>query len=72
MAMVTIMAAFTVRALEEKPSVELWLGGDVNLGDGGRGQLQGIAGIVQGAVGIVNLEDPVAERSQLRTKRLQL
>jgi poly-gamma-glutamate capsule biosynthesis protein CapA/YwtB (metallophosphatase superfamily) len=32
------------------------------LGDGGQGQLQGIARIVQGAAGIVNLEGPVAVR----------
>lgn len=37
----------------------LWFGGDVNLGDGGEGQLQGIKGMVQGAAGIVNLEGPV-------------
>jgi poly-gamma-glutamate capsule biosynthesis protein CapA/YwtB (metallophosphatase superfamily) len=54
------------------PSVDLWLGGDVNLGDGGRGQLQGIAGIVQGAVGIVNLEGPIVERVQLRRGSLGL
>jgi hypothetical protein len=72
MAIVAIAATFTVSALEEKPSVELWLGGDVNLGDGGRGQLQGIARIVPGAVGIVNLEGPAVERSQLRTRTLQL
>jgi poly-gamma-glutamate synthesis protein (capsule biosynthesis protein) len=53
-------------------SVDLWLGGDVNLGDGGRKQMNGIAGIVQGAAGIVNLEGPVAEHSQLRTSGLRL
>jgi poly-gamma-glutamate capsule biosynthesis protein CapA/YwtB (metallophosphatase superfamily) len=72
MTIVTITAAFAVSALDEKRSVELWLGGDVNLGNGGRGQLHGIAGIVQNATGIVNLEGPVAERSELRTKTLQL
>ena len=40
----------------EEKTVDLWPGGDVTLGDGGRGQLDGISGIVQGAVGIVNLE----------------
>src|SRR5215813_7306094 len=45
----------------EEKTVDLWPGGDVTLGDGGRGQLDGISGIVQGAVGIVNLESPVAE-----------
>jgi hypothetical protein len=69
---VAITATFTVSALDEKPSVALWLGGDVNLGDGGRGQLQGMAGIVPGAAGIVNLEGPVAKHSQLRTRELQL
>jgi poly-gamma-glutamate synthesis protein (capsule biosynthesis protein) len=69
---VAIAATFAAKPREEKPSVELWLGGDVNLGNGGRGQLQGIAGIVQNATGIVNLEGPVAERSELRTKTLQL
>src|SRR5262249_34865013 len=53
-------------------SVELWLGGDVNLGDGGQEQLNGISGIVQGAVGIVNLEGPVAEQRQLKTQGLRL
>lgn len=53
-------------------SAELWLGGDVNLGDGGRGQLQGIAGIVQGAVGIVNLEGPVAQHLPRRPATLRL
>lgn len=56
----------------EEKAVDLWLGGDVNLGDGGHGQLQGMAGIVQGAVGIVNLEGPVVERSQLRRGTLGL
>jgi hypothetical protein len=53
-------------------SAELWLGGDASLGDGGRGQLDGIAGIVQGATGIVNLEGPVAERRQLRPGSLDV
>jgi len=51
---------------------DLWLGGDVNLGDGGRGQLQGISGIVQGAAGIVNLEGPVAKQRQLNHSGLRL
>lgn len=54
-----------------KPA-DLWLGGDINLGDGGRGQLQGISGIVQGAAGIVNLEGPVAERGKLNRSGLRL
>lgn len=52
--------------------VELWFGGDVSLGDGGRGQLDGIARIVQGDAGIVNLEGPSAERRQLRPGSLDV
>ena len=56
---------------EAEKSAELWLGGDVNLGDGGKEQLRAITGMVQGAVGIVNLEGPVSGR--LPTKdRLRL
>ena len=57
---------------QEKKSADLWMGGDVNLGDGGREQLQGISGIVQGDAGIVNLEGPVAEHSALRSTGLRL
>src|SRR5215469_14762924 len=53
-------------------TLELWLGGDVSLGDGGRGQLQGISGIVQGSAGIVNLEGPVTERPGLKAGSLRL
>jgi poly-gamma-glutamate synthesis protein (capsule biosynthesis protein) len=53
-------------------TADLWLGGDVSLGDGGRGQLQGISGIVQGSAGIVNLEGPVAERRPLKVGSLRL
>jgi poly-gamma-glutamate synthesis protein (capsule biosynthesis protein) len=60
-AMAAIVALTACHRAPEKP-VELWLGGDVNLGDGGKGQLRDIAGIVQGATGIVNLEGPVADR----------
>jgi hypothetical protein len=49
------------RAPKAEKTAVLWLGGDVNLGDGGKGQLQGITGMVQGAAGIVNLEGPVAQ-----------
>jgi len=52
------------------PEAELWLGGDVNLGDGGTGQLKAIAQIVQGAAGVVNLEGPVARNSPSRKFRL--
>src|SRR5215471_6820097 len=55
-------AVATLAGCHRQPekSAELWLGGDVNLGDGGKGQLQGITGMVQGAAGIVNLEGPVS------------
>lgn len=56
----------------EEKTVDLWLGGDVNLGDGGHGQLDGILGIVQGAVGIVNLEGPVTEHRELKARGLRL
>src|SRR5258708_12737847 len=52
------------------PEAELWLGGDVNLGDGGKGQLQAISGMVQGAPGVVNLEGPVAQGSPSAKFRL--
>jgi Bacterial capsule synthesis protein PGA_cap len=73
-AIATIAAtlAFAGHRDETERSAELWLGGDVSLGDGGRGQLDGIARIVQGANGIVNLEGPVAERRQLRPGSLEV
>ena len=71
MAMIATAGHAVNSGFQEK-SAELWLGGDVNLGDGGRGQLQGISGIVQGASGIVNLEGPVTQRSQLVTPKLRL
>ena len=40
--------------------VELWFGGDVHLGGGGKGALGPLAALVRGADGIVNLEGPVA------------
>jgi poly-gamma-glutamate capsule biosynthesis protein CapA/YwtB (metallophosphatase superfamily) len=76
MAAVIIIAATLVlagqRSNDDERSAELWLGGDVSLGDGGRGQLEGIARIVQGAVGIVNLEGPVTERRYLRPGSLDV
>lgn len=59
-----IAATLSLSACRRAPekTVELWLGGDVNLGDGGKGQLQNIAGMVQGTPGIVNLEGPVSHR----------
>jgi hypothetical protein len=43
----------------DAPRVRLWIGGDVFLGAGGHAALAGIAEIVSGAPGIVNLEGPV-------------
>lgn len=69
---IAIAATATLTACHRAPekSADLWLGGDVNLGEGGQGQLQDIAGMVQGATGIVNLEGPVTER--LPQDRLRL
>jgi poly-gamma-glutamate synthesis protein (capsule biosynthesis protein) len=69
---VAVALAFGSLSVPGDQSADLWLGGDVSLGDGGRGQLQGISGIVQGATGIVNLEGPVMERTQLKSGLLRL
>jgi poly-gamma-glutamate capsule biosynthesis protein CapA/YwtB (metallophosphatase superfamily) len=66
------MAALTACHRAPEKSAELWLGGDVNLGDGGNAQLQDIAGMVKGAAGIVNLEGPVSERLPQNEDRLRL
>jgi len=67
------IAAFPGFGLQSSDrTADLWLGGDVSLGDGGRGQLQGISGMVQGAAGIVNLEGPAAMRPQLKAGSLRL
>jgi poly-gamma-glutamate capsule biosynthesis protein CapA/YwtB (metallophosphatase superfamily) len=66
------MTPACTRPRSNEKSADLWLGGDVNLGDGGNEQLQSIAPIVQGAVGIVNLEGPVAERADLQRGTLGL
>src|SRR5215510_7900602 len=58
----TAIASLTACHHEPEKSAELWLGGDVNLGDGGKDQLTAITGMVQGAAGIVNLEGPVSQR----------
>src|SRR5258708_38143629 len=71
MVMMATASTAVVSGLQGK-SAELWLGGDVNLGDGERGQLQGIAGIGQRAAGSGNLEGPGAARSPPRTQTLQL
>src|SRR5215472_17512588 len=54
-AIATIAVILSVRASNQltEGEAELWLDGDVNLGDGGRKRLDGIAGMVQGADGIV-------------------
>jgi poly-gamma-glutamate capsule biosynthesis protein CapA/YwtB (metallophosphatase superfamily) len=39
----------------------LFIGGDVHLGTGGRGALAGIAAIVRGVPGVVNLEGPIGD-----------
>src|SRR5262249_59308625 len=59
-----ITAILSLTACRHSPekSAELWLGGDVSLGDGGEKQLQDIAGLVKGTAGIVNLEGPISER----------
>jgi poly-gamma-glutamate capsule biosynthesis protein CapA/YwtB (metallophosphatase superfamily) len=72
MSMVTAGPAARSSFQERQKPADLWLGGDVNLGDGGSGQLQGIFGIVQGAAGIVNLEGPVAARRGLKRSGLRL
>lgn len=61
---IAIAAVLSLTACHHEPekTADLWLGGDVNLGDGGKGQLQGIAGMVQGTIGIVNLEGAVSAR----------
>src|SRR5215472_9356199 len=72
MAAIAVAGALAFASLSDPGPADLWLGGDVNLGDGGRGQLQGISGIVQGATGIVNLEGPVTERPGLKAGSLRL
>ncbi len=42
---------------------EIWLGGDVHLGRGGRNVLAELVDPTVGATGIINLEGPVAERA---------
>ncbi|HEY6251014.1 MAG TPA: CapA family protein [Candidatus Angelobacter sp.] len=59
---IAVIVSLTACHHPPEKSAELWLGGDVNLGDGGRGQLQSIAGMVPGTPGIVNLEGPVSEK----------
>ena len=61
-----ILASFSACRQARQQSAELWIGGDVNLGDGGKAQLQNITGMVQGASGIVSLEGAVTDR--LETK----
>jgi len=68
--MIALVACLGACHRQPEKSAELWLGGDVNLGDGGRGQLKGIASMVAGATGIVNLEGPVSQK--LAQDRLRL
>lgn len=46
--------------------IELWIGGDVHVGDSGGGGLAPISEALQGAHGIVNLEGPVGNTPDLR------
>ena len=57
-----MLAAVTACRHPREKSAELWLGGDVSLGDAEKNQLLGMAGMVPGAAGIVNLEGPVSAR----------
>ena len=61
---IAIAAIVSLTACHHAPekTADLWLGGDVNLGDGGKGQLLGIDGMVPGMAGIVNLEGPVSDK----------
>jgi poly-gamma-glutamate synthesis protein (capsule biosynthesis protein) len=45
----------------KRAAVELWLGGDVHLGEQTTARLDAVAPLVAGAAGIVNLEGPVGE-----------
>lgn len=49
---------------DARSEVRLWLGGDVNLGDGdAKNIFEPLAEMVKGAAGIVNLEGPVAAKA---------
>jgi capsule synthesis protein PGA_cap len=52
-------AAPAASASRDPGAPRLWIAGDVFLGTGGHGALAGIAAIVGGAPGVVNLEGPV-------------
>ncbi|MDP2313179.1 MAG: CapA family protein [Pseudomonadota bacterium] len=45
----------------KREEATLWFGGDVHLGASARGGMEGIASILGGAAGVVNLEGPLAE-----------
>src|SRR5207247_7398204 len=51
---IAVIASFIACRRQPEKSAELWLGGDVNLGDGGKEQLKAISAMVAGAIGIVN------------------
>src|SRR5688572_22250209 len=57
--LLVLVGCASVERIEEGP-VDLWLGGDVHLGDGGRGVLRALSPLTAGAVGVVNLEGPAA------------
>jgi Bacterial capsule synthesis protein PGA_cap len=60
MAVAMAMTLSCTRQQRSAREAELWLGGDVNLGDGGHRQLQSMARMVPGSAGIINLEGAVA------------
>jgi poly-gamma-glutamate capsule biosynthesis protein CapA/YwtB (metallophosphatase superfamily) len=63
---VTLLLASGCAHPTAAPSARLWIGGDVFLGTGGHGALDGIPAIVGGAPGIVNLEGPVGDSREDR------
>ncbi len=59
-----VVAMLFIGCRDESPRAELWLGGDVHLGARGEGRLAGLAAIVEGSAGVVNLEGPVGEGAE--------
>lgn len=47
-----------------QPVSELWIGGDVHLGESGADRLSGVASLLGDAFGLVNLEGPVSSEEQ--------
>ena len=65
MATINVIATIALRSAIESsssPELRLWIGGDVNLGTANNPVLKPLEDILKGAVGIVNLEGPAAER----------